>query len=85
MSPGSNPPTTVPHVPSGLPSCRRAVLWRKGSFGTHSGSGARFAGAMPTVGATCRMHGQDLFASLAGVCTARMAGLAVPQLPPAPA
>ncbi len=36
---------------------RPAVLWRKGSFGTQSGSGARFAGAMLTVGATCRMIG----------------------------
>ena len=35
---------------------------------------------MLTVAATCRMHGLDLFAYLAGVCTARMADLAVPQL-----
>ena len=85
MSPGSNPPTTVPNVPSGLPPCRRAVLWRKGSFGTQSGSGARFAGAMLTVAATCRMHGLDLFAYLAEVCTASMADLAVPQILPASA
>ena len=64
---------------------RPAVLWRKGSFGTQSGSGARFAGAMLTVAATCRMHGLDLFAYLAGVCTASMADLAVPQLLPATA
>ena len=37
------------------------------------------------VGVTCRMHGLDLFAYLAGVCTASMAGLAVPELLPAPA
>ena len=66
-------------------SIRPAVLWRKGSFGTQSGSGARFAGAMLTVGATCWMHGLDLFPSLAGVFTTSMAGLAVPQLLPAPA
>ena len=30
-------------------------------------------------------HGLDLFAYLAGVCTASMAGLAVPQLLPASA
>ena len=64
---------------------RPAVLWRKGSFGTQSGSGARFASAMLTVAATCRMHGLDLFAYLAGVCTASMAGHAVPQLLPASA
>ena len=34
---------------------RPAVLWRKGSSGTQSGSGARFAGAMLTVAATCSM------------------------------
>ena len=65
-------------------SIRSAVPWRKVSFGAQSGSGARFAGAMLTVGATCRMHGLDLFAYLAGVCSASMAGLAVPQLLPAP-
>ena len=78
MSPGSNPPTTWPNEPSGP-----AVLWRTESFGTQSGSGARFAGAMLTVAATCRMHGLDLFAYLAEVCTASMASLAVPQLIPA--
>jgi len=40
---------------------------------------------MLTVAATCQMHGLDLFAYLAGVCTASMADLAVPQLLPAPA
>ena len=40
---------------------------------------------MLTVGATCRIHGMHLFAYLAGVCTASMAGLAVPQLLPATA
>ena len=74
-----------PCRPAGLPACRPAVVWRKGSFGTQSGSGARFAGALLTVTATCRMHGLDLFAYLAGVCSASMAGLAVPQLLPAPA
>ena len=40
---------------------------------------------MLTVAATCRMHGLDLFASLAGVCSASMARLTVPQILPAPA
>jgi hypothetical protein len=35
------------------------------------------------VGATCRMHGLDLFAYLAGVCTASIAGIIVAQLLPA--
>ena len=60
-------------------------MWRKESFGTQSGSGARFAGAMLTVAATCRMHGLDLLAYLAGVCTASMADFAVPQFLPASA
>jgi hypothetical protein len=30
------------------------------------------------------MHGLDLFADLAGVCTVSMADLAVPQILPAP-
>ncbi len=40
--------------------------------------------ATVTVGATCRMHGLELFAYMAGVCTTSMAGLAVPQLPQLP-
>ena len=40
---------------------------------------------MLTVGATCWMHGLDLFPSLAGVFTTSMAGLAITQLLPAPA
>lgn len=63
---------------------RPAVLWRKGRFGTKSSIGARFAGAMLTVEATCRMHGMDLLAYLAGASITSMAGLAVSQLPPAP-
>ena len=80
MSPGGEPTSNVAER-----AIRPAVLWRKGSFGTQPGCGARFAGVMLTVAATCRMHGLDLFAYLAGVCTASMAGLAVPQLLPATA
>ena len=60
--------------------------------GQHSGNSSRPPSsdlpghcAMLTVGATCRIHGMHLFAYLAGVCTASMAGLAVPQLLPATA
>jgi hypothetical protein len=42
---------------------------------------ARFAVAMLAVRVNCRMHGQDLSAYLAGICTAIMAGVAFPQLP----
>jgi len=61
---------------------RPAVLWRTGSFGTQSGSGARFAGAMLPVATPSRMRGQELFARLAGARTASVAGPAVPQLRP---
>ena len=44
-----------------------------------------FASATLTVAATCRMHGLDLFAYLAEVCTASMARLTVPLLIPASA
>ncbi len=55
--------------------------------GQHSGNSSRPPSsdlpghcAMLTLGATCRMHGLDHFAYLAGVCIESMAGLAVPQL-----
>ena len=64
----------------------------KTRVGQHSGNSHRPpSSALPghcaklTLGANCRMHGLDMFAYLAGVCTARMAGLAVPQLLSAPA
>jgi len=72
---------TLTHVIAGFGTdalrIRLSIWWRKGSFGTESGIGARFAGAMLMVAATCRMHGLDLIALLAEVCTASMAGLAV--------
>ena len=78
--PGAEPTNNVAER-----AIRPAVLWRKGNFGTQSRSGARFAGAMLTVASTCRMHCLNLFAYLTEVCTASMAGLAVPHLLPAPA
>ena len=60
--------------------------------GQHSGNSYRPpSSALPghcaklTLGTTCRMHSLDLFALLAGVCNASMAGLAVPQFLPATA
>jgi len=41
---------------------RPAVLWRKGSFGTRSEAGARFAERVLTVSATCKQHGRAVFA-----------------------
>ena len=39
---------------------RPAVLWRKGSFGTHSDEGARFVERLLTVTATCRHQGRSV-------------------------
>ena len=58
--------------------------------GQHSGNSSRPPSsdlpghcAKLTLGATCRMHGLDHFAYLAGVSIACMAGLAAPLLLPA--
>ncbi len=62
---------------------RPAVLWRKGSFGTHSETGSRFVERMLTVSATCRRHGRDLLAFLVEALTAAQCGTAPPSLLPA--
>jgi transposase len=62
---------------------RPAVLWRKGSFGTHSAAGSRFVERMLTVSATCRQHGWDLLAFLVAALTAAQCGTAPPSLLPA--
>jgi transposase len=38
---------------------RRAVLWRKRSFGCNSQSGCRFVERILTVVQTCRVHGKN--------------------------
>ena len=62
---------------------RPAVLWRKGSFGTHSAAGSRFAERMLTVSATCRQQRRDLFAFLVEAVTAAQFGRPHPSLLPA--
>lgn len=61
---------------------RPAVLWRKGSFGTHSDAGSRFVERMLTVTASCRQHRRDLFGLLVEALTASMCGAAPPSLVP---
>ncbi len=61
---------------------RPAVLWRKGSFGTRSDAGARFAERLLTVSATCKQHGRSVFAYLTEVCAAAQRGQPVPSLLP---
>jgi transposase len=62
---------------------RPAVLWRKGSFGTHSDAGSRFAERILTVSASCRQQGRHLFAFLVAAVTAAHLGRPHPSLLPA--
>ena len=59
---------------------RPAVLWRKGSFGTRSEAGARFAERLLTVSATCQQQGRSVFAYLTEVCAATQRGEPAPSL-----
>ena len=61
---------------------RPAVLWRKGSFGTHSAAGSRFAERMLTVTASRRQQGRNLFAFLVDAVTAAHYGQPHPSLLP---
>ncbi len=62
---------------------RPAVLWRKGSFGTHSAAGSRFAERLLTVSATCRQQRRPLFAFLVAAVTAAQQSQPHPSLLPA--
>jgi transposase len=59
---------------------RKGVLWRKGSFGTKSPEGSRFAERMLTLGATCRQQGRNLLAFLVDTVTAAAFGKPPPRL-----
>lgn len=62
---------------------RPAVLWRKGSFGTHSPAGSRFAERLLTVSATCRQQGRELLGFLVAANQAARLGTLPPSLIPA--
>ena len=64
---------------------RPAVLWRKGSFGTQSQRGSRFAEEMLTVAASCRQQGRHLLSFLVEVCKAALLGKSPPSLVLSPA
>jgi transposase len=65
---------------------RRAVLWRRKSFGTQSEAGSRFVGRVLTAVASLRQQGRDVLEYLTGVCRAALSGVAreglIPQLSP---
>jgi transposase len=64
---------------------RRGVLWRKGSFGTHSPEGSRFVEAMMTVVATLTQQHRPVLDYLTAACEAALRGEAAPSLLPTPA
>jgi transposase len=64
---------------------RPAVLWRKGSFGTDSEAGTRFAKRLLTVVATRRQQGRPLLDFLVAVGEAALRGTAPPSRLSAPA
>lgn len=61
---------------------RQAVLWRKGSFGTQSERGARYAERILTACATCRLQGRSIIAYLRDACRCHLNGLPAPSLIP---
>jgi len=63
---------------------RPAVLWRKGSFGSDSEDGSRFAERLLTVVASCRQQGRPLVGFLLAAGEAALHATAAPSLLPAP-
>jgi transposase len=61
---------------------RPGVLWRKGSFGTHSAQGSRFVEAMMTVVATLKQQHRNVLAYMTEACQAAYTGLPAPSLLP---
>jgi transposase len=63
---------------------RPGVLWRKGSFGTHSPEGSRFVEAMMTVVATLKQQHRQVLDYLTTACEAALHGEPAPSLLPSP-
>jgi transposase len=63
---------------------RPGVLWRIGSFGTHSPEGSRFVEAMMTVVATLKQQHRNVLDYLTAACEAALCGGQVPSLLPTP-
>jgi transposase len=61
---------------------RRGVLWRKGSFGSHSAAGSRFAERMLTVAATLKQQRRKIVDYVTFACEAALRGEAAPSLLP---
>jgi len=67
---------------------RRAVVWRRRSFGTQSAEGSRFAARLLTVVTTLRQQERDVLDYLTAACAAALRGQLAPSLlpvcPPSP-
>jgi transposase len=61
---------------------RPGVLWRKGSFGTHSAEGSRFVESMLTVVATLKHQQRNVLEYLTAAGEAALRGEAAPSLLP---
>ena len=59
---------------------RRAVLWRRRSFGCNSAAGCRFVERVLTVVQTCRLHGKNTLEYLCNAVQNFRAGLSCPSL-----
>jgi transposase len=62
---------------------RKGVLWRKGSFGSHSAEGSRFAERMLTVSESLRAQGRSILSYLEETLRCQLRGLRPPSLLPA--
>ncbi len=63
---------------------RRAVIWRRRSFGTQSAEGSRFAERLLTVVTTLRQQKRDVLDYLTMACTEALSGQSAPSLLPLP-
>ena len=61
---------------------RRAVLWRRRSFGTHSQSGSQFVARILTTVTTLRLQHRNVLDYLTAACEAKIRGLEAPSLLP---
>lgn len=61
---------------------RKAVIWRKTSFGTQSKRGADYAERILTVCATCRLQGRSIIAYIRNACHCHSNNEPVPSLLP---
>ncbi len=61
---------------------RPGVLWRKGSFGSHSAAGSRFAERMLTAAATLKQQRRNVVDYVTAACTAVLRAEPAPSLLP---